>query len=197
VDTTIVALIKEFIETGALLLETELQERLTSSRKRKAYKWTDDLMPEFLEALDELVDLYEQQNDFRASGLKKASSALEGHTVYCEDDIEMYKLHELKLVGSSTLEMLKDFINTGKIQRLESTRAHSEACAASKRATRRETKPRSISTRALANARATRDMAHSELKVDFKEKDDDDELVTKHMMEWFSTLTKSQGAFIQ
>ena len=142
---------KEFIETGALLLETELQERLTSSRKRKAYKWTDDLMPEFLEALDELVDLYEQQNDFRASGLKKASSALEGHTVYCEDDIEMYKLHELKHVGSSTLEMLKEFINTGKIQRLE----------------------------------------------DFKEKDDDDELVTKHMIEWFSTLSKSQGDFIQ
>ena len=45
------------------------------------------------------------------------------------------------------------------------SRAHSEACGASKRATRRETKPRSISTRALANARATRDMAHSELKA--------------------------------
>ena len=35
-------------------------------------------MPDFLKALDELVTLYEKQDDFRAKSFKKAKEALEG-----------------------------------------------------------------------------------------------------------------------
>jgi hypothetical protein len=42
----------------------------------------------------------------RATGLKKASEALDGYIINSPDDIGMFKLRELPYAGSSTIEML-------------------------------------------------------------------------------------------
>jgi len=88
-------------------------------------------MPGFLKALDELVTLYEKQDEFRAKSFQKAKESLEGQRAWIGankaritsvDDIKLFKLSELDGVGKGTLECLKEFIETGKIQRLEELR---------------------------------------------------------------------------
>ena len=81
-----------------------------------------DHMPGFLKALDELVTLYEKQDDFRAKSFKKAKESLEGQIITSVDDIKLFKLTELDGVGKGTLECLKEFIETNTIQRLEELR---------------------------------------------------------------------------
>ena len=78
-----------------------------------------DHMPGFLKALDELVTLYEKQDDFRAKSFKKAKESLEGQIITSVDDIKLFKLSELDGVGKATLECLQEFIETNKIERLE------------------------------------------------------------------------------
>ena len=78
-----------------------------------------NFMPDFLKSLNKLIEIYQEQGDFRATGLTKAAKSLDGCIITSVDDIEMYKLRELRGVGSSTLEMLEEFINDGKIERLE------------------------------------------------------------------------------
>ena len=78
-----------------------------------------DHMPDFLKALDELVTLYEKQDDFRAESFKKARKALKGQIITSVDDIKLFKLSELDGVGKATLECLQELIETNKIERLE------------------------------------------------------------------------------
>jgi len=80
-------------------------------------------MPGFLEVLGELVDLCEVDNDFRANTFHRAITALEGQIITAVEDIKLFNLIELKGVGKSILEMLEEFIDTGKIQRLVDLKA--------------------------------------------------------------------------
>lgn len=75
-------------------------------------------MPDFLKNLNELIELYEKQGDFRAASFTKAAKSLDGHIITSVDDIEMYKLKELRGVGTSTIDMLQEFIQLGEIERL-------------------------------------------------------------------------------
>ena len=80
-------------------------------------------MPDFLEALGELADIYEDQDDFRKTALRRAITALEGQIITSVEDIKLFNLIELKGVGKSTLEMLEEFIDTGIIKRLVDLKA--------------------------------------------------------------------------
>jgi len=76
-------------------------------------------MPDFLEALGELAELYEKADDFRATPFRRAIIALEGQIITAVEDIKLFNLIELKFVGKSTLMMLEEFITSGKIEKLE------------------------------------------------------------------------------
>ena len=86
-----------------------------------------DYIPDFLEALVELAELCAKENDFRATSFRRAIVALEGQIITAVEDIKLLKLAELKGVGKSTLEMLTEFIETGKIERLEEMRPEEKA----------------------------------------------------------------------
>ena len=75
-------------------------------------------MPGFLEVLGKLADIYEDQDDFRKTALRRAIIALDGQIITSVEDIKLFNLIELVGVGKSTLEMLEEFIKTGKINRL-------------------------------------------------------------------------------
>ena len=105
---------------------------MTRSNKRKKtppeeeFESKHDYMPGFLEALGELADIYEDQDDFRKTALRRAITALEGQIITAVEDIKLFKLIELFGVGKSTLEMLEEFINDGKIEKLEEMRPQIE-----------------------------------------------------------------------
>ena len=82
-----------------------------------------DYMPGFLEALGELADIYEDQDDFRKTALRRAITALEGQIITSVEDIKLFNLIDLNGAGKSTLEMLEEFIDTGKIKRLVDLKA--------------------------------------------------------------------------
>jgi hypothetical protein len=86
--------------------------------EREEFESKHDYMPGFLEALGELADIYEDQDDFRKTALRRAIIALDGQIITAVEDIKLFKLIELFGVGKSTLEMLEEFIETGKIKRL-------------------------------------------------------------------------------
>ena len=102
---------------------------MARSNKRKKtppeeeFESKHDYMPGFLEALGELADIYEDQDDFRKTALRRAITALEGQIITAVEDIKLFNLIELKGVGKSTLEMLEEFIDTGKIKRLVDLKA--------------------------------------------------------------------------
>ena len=108
---------------------SHLVRRMTRSNKRKKtppeeeFESKKDYMPGFLEALGELADLYEQENDFRKTALRRAIIALDGQIITAVEDITLFKPIELKGVGKSTLAMLEEFIETGKIKRLVDLKA--------------------------------------------------------------------------
>ena len=95
---------------------------MTRSNKRKKtppeeeFESKHDYMPGFLEALGVLADIYEDQDDFRKTALRRAIIA-------AVEDIKLFNLIELFGVGKSTLEMLEEFIDTGKIKRLVDLKA--------------------------------------------------------------------------
>jgi hypothetical protein len=97
---------------------------MTRSNKRKKtppkdeFESKHDYMPGFLEALGELADIYENQDDFRKTALRRAIIALDGQIITSVEDIKLFNLIELFGVGKSTLEMLEEFINDGKIEKL-------------------------------------------------------------------------------
>ena len=70
---------------------------MTRSNKRKKtppeeeFESKHDYMPGFLEALGELADIYEDQDDFRKKALRRAITALEGQIITAVEDIECYR----------------------------------------------------------------------------------------------------------
>ena len=81
-----------------------------------------DYIPDFLKALGELVDLYEKEDDFRVTALRRAIIALEGQIITAAEDIALFRLIELQGVQKNTLDMFKEFIMSGKIEKLEKLR---------------------------------------------------------------------------
>ena len=97
-----------------------------TKRKADEFEVKKDYNPDFLTALGELAELCAKENDFRATSFRRAIVALEGQIITAVEDIKLFKLAELKGVGKSTLEMLTEFIETGKIERLEEMRPEEE-----------------------------------------------------------------------
>ena len=91
--------------------------------REEEFESKHDYIPGFLEALGELADIYEDQDDFRKTALRRAITALEGQIITAVEEIKLFKLIELKGVGKSTLAMLEEFIETGKIKRLVDVKA--------------------------------------------------------------------------
>jgi DNA polymerase/3'-5' exonuclease PolX len=81
-----------------------------------------DYIPDFLKSLGKLADLYEKEDDFRGTSLRRAIIALEGQIITAVEDIELFNLGDLRGVGNATLEMFKEFIETGEIHKLEKLR---------------------------------------------------------------------------
>jgi hypothetical protein len=105
------------------MARTKQEPKAKKAKKEKPH----DFMPDFLKNLNELIEIYEKQGDFRATGLTKAAKSLHGHIITSVDDIEEYKLKELRGVGTSTIEMLQEFIHLGEIERLEKLRPKPKA----------------------------------------------------------------------
>ena len=131
VGASTVKLIEEWIETGTMKRLEDLRKEATPSITERVrytlngeeFEAKHDYNPDFLEALGELADLYEKEDgDHRATSFRRAITALEGQIITGVEDIEMFKLAELKGVGKATLEMYNEFIVTGKIKRLEELR---------------------------------------------------------------------------
>ena len=92
-------------------------------QQEEEFESKHDYMPGFLEALGELTDLYEKEDDFRATSFRRAITALEGQIITSVEDIKLFNPIELKGVGKSTLTMLEEFITSGKIEKLEEKRS--------------------------------------------------------------------------
>jgi hypothetical protein len=142
VGASTVKLIEEWIETGKLkrledfkknyyqywLSKAFYSQAIEEPKAKKAKKEkAHDFMPDFLKNLNELIELYEKRGDFRATSFTKAAKSLDGHIITSVDDIEMYKLKELRGVGTSTIDMLQEFIQLGEIERLEKLRPKPKA----------------------------------------------------------------------
>ena len=98
-------------------------------QKTVQFEAAHDYNPDFLEALGELAELCAKEDDFRATSFRRAIVALEGQIITAVEDIKLFNLGGLQGVGHSTLEMYKEFIETGKIQRLEEMRPEEEEVA--------------------------------------------------------------------
>ena len=93
-----------------------------TKRKTEEFEVKKDYIPDFLEALVELAELCAKENDFRATSFRRAIVALEGQIITAVEDIKLFNLGDLQGVGEATLEMFKEFIETGEIRRLEKLR---------------------------------------------------------------------------
>ena len=146
VGVSTVKLIEEWIETGTMKRLEDMRKEATpsitervrytlnSKDKVEAFEAKHDYIPDFLKALGELADLYEKEGMrgtgdenqrrafFRATTFHRAIIALEGQIITAVEDIKLFKLIELKGVRKATLELFKEFIETGKIKKLEEKR---------------------------------------------------------------------------
>ena len=115
----------QMVKSGKLIQEgqTFYAKGFILEDDEEEFESKHDYMPGFLEALGELADIYEDQDDFRKTALRRAITALEGQIITAVEDIKLFKLIELSGVGKSTLEMLEEFIDTGKIKRLVDLKA--------------------------------------------------------------------------
>lgn len=145
VGASTLKLIEEWIETGKIkrledlkkqcspseLKEIELDEaeQQTKGDEPEEFESKHDYTPDFLKALGELADIYEAEDDFRAKAFNKAKEALDGRIITAVDDIKLFNLIELPGVGKSTLEMFREFIETGKIEKLEELKKKAQATA--------------------------------------------------------------------
>jgi hypothetical protein len=97
---------------------------MTRSNKRKKtppkdeFESKHDYMPGFLEALGELADIYENQDDFRKTALRRAIIALDGQIITSVEDIKLFNLilalgsqPSRCLKSSSTMVRLKSFLS--------------------------------------------------------------------------------------
>jgi len=127
VGASTVKLIEEWIETGTMKRLENLRKEATPSITERVrytlngeeFETKHDYIPDFLKALGELAELYEKEDDFRATAMRRAIIALEGQIISAVEDIKLFVLGDLKGVGKGTLGMLEEFIQTGKIERLE------------------------------------------------------------------------------
>jgi hypothetical protein len=124
VGASTVKLIEEWIETGTMKRLEDLRKEATKSiTSRVRYTLNGegfDYTPGFLEALGELADLYEKEDDaHRVTSFRRAIIALEPKMIKSVEDIETEKLIDLNGVGKATLEMFTEFIETAKIKKLE------------------------------------------------------------------------------
>jgi len=128
VGASTVSLIEEWIKTGSMKRLENLRNEVDDTIREKVhYSLTfedgkKDYTIDFVEALGKLADLYEEEEDHRATAFRRAIIALELKSIHSVEDIETQKLIDLKGVGKSTLEMFKEFIETGKIEKLEEMR---------------------------------------------------------------------------
>jgi hypothetical protein len=130
VGASTVTLIEEWIETGTMKRLEDLRKDSTPSITERVrymlngeeFEAKKDYTPDFLEALNKLAELCAKEDDFRATSFRRAIIALEGQIITAVEDIKLFKLAELKGVGKATLEMFTEFIETGKIKRLEEER---------------------------------------------------------------------------
>ena len=128
VGASTVSLIEEWIETGSMKRLENLRNEVDDTIREKVHyslNFEDgkkDYTIDFVEALGKLADLYEEEEDHRATAFRRAIIALEPKIIHSVEDIETQKLIDLKGVGKSTLEMFKEFIETGKIEKLEEFR---------------------------------------------------------------------------
>jgi len=136
VGASTVKLIEEWIETGTMKRLEDLRKEATPAitervrytlngedeEEEEEFEVKHDYIPDFLEALGELADLYEKQGDFRATAMRRAIIALEGQIITGVEDIKLFVLGDLNGVGKGTLGMLEEFIENGTIQRLEDLR---------------------------------------------------------------------------
>ena len=56
-------------------------------------------IPDFLKSLGKLADLYEKEDDFRATSLRRAIIALEGQIITAVEDIKLFNLGDLQGVA--------------------------------------------------------------------------------------------------
>ena len=115
----------QMVKSGKLIQEgqTFYAKGFILEDDEEEFESKHDYMPGFLEALGELADIYEDQDDFRKTALRRAITALEGQIITSVEDIKLFNLIDLNGVGKSTLEMLEEFIDTGKIKRLVDLKA--------------------------------------------------------------------------
>ena len=59
----------------------------------------DYYIPDFLKSLGKLADLYEKEDDFRATSLRRAIIALEGQIITAVEDIKLFNLGDLQGVA--------------------------------------------------------------------------------------------------
>ena len=146
VGASTIVLIEEWIETGTMKRLEDLRKEATpyitervrytlnGEEKEEEFEAKHDYIPDFLKALGELEELYEKEGMrgtgdenqrrafFRATTFRRAIIALEGQIITAVEDIKLFKLIELKGVRKATLELFKEFIETGKIKKLEEKR---------------------------------------------------------------------------
>jgi DNA polymerase/3'-5' exonuclease PolX len=103
-------------------LTEALPPHVTEIMALEEFEIRHDYIPDFLKSLGKLADLYEKEDDFRATSLRRAIIALEGQIITAVEDIKLFNLGDLRGVGNATLEMFKEFIETGEIQKLEKLR---------------------------------------------------------------------------
>ena len=132
VGASTVSLIEEWIETGSMKRLENLRNEVDSEARQRVHDKLNfedgkkDYTIDFVEALGELADLYEKEEDHRATAFRRAIIALELKIIHSVEDIETQKLIDLKGVGKSTLEMLTEFMETGKIEKLNEMRRQKE-----------------------------------------------------------------------
>ena len=118
VGASTVKLLSEWIETGTMERLEDLRKEATKSitsrvrytlngeEKEEEFEAKDDYIPDFLEALGELEELYEKEGMrgtgdenqrrafFRATTFRRAIIALEGQIITAVEDIKLFKLIE-------------------------------------------------------------------------------------------------------
>ena len=118
VGASTIVLIEEWIETGTMKRLEDLRKEATpyitervrytlnGEEKEEEFEAKDDYIPDFLEALGELEELYEKEGMrgtgdenqrrafFRATTFRRAIIALEGQIITAVEDIKLFKLIE-------------------------------------------------------------------------------------------------------
>ena len=107
VGASTIVLIEEWIETGTMKRLEDLRKEATPSITERVrytlngeeFEAKHDYILDFLKALGELAELYEKEDDFRATSLRRAIIALEGQIITAVEDIKLFNLGDLRGVA--------------------------------------------------------------------------------------------------